>query len=607
MCSICGYVDFNKKIDPKYIMEMNSSLSHRGPDQNGIAFGFDWCFGHNRLAVIDVEKGIQPMISEKNGYKYTIIYNGELYNSLELKNELLSLGHTFKTDCDTEVVLHAYMEWEEESPKRLNGIFAYGIYDELNHQVFLARDRLGVKPLFYSQKDSTVIFSSEIKAILKYEGMKAEIDRKGFMEVACLLPTRVPGSGVFKGINELEPASFMIIKKDKLIIQKYWEIEPKRNTHTYSEAVVYLRELLRDTVRRQIVSDVPLCTLLSGGLDSSTITCIASEELSKRNEILRTYSFDYEENNIYFKPNSFQPDSDNNYSLEVSKYSKTVHKVLTAPLNTVIDLLYEAVDKRDMPGMADIDSSLMYFCGEIKKNHTVALSGECADEIFGGYPWFHKEGVMSKNIFPWIYSLKDKIELFSPDIINLEESTSYVNSIYEKSVSSCPVIEGENYRDREKTIICWLNLNWFMVSLLERKDRMSMGRSLEVRVPFADHRIVEYVFSLPWSYKYKDNQPKSILRDAAKGIVPLSVVNRKKSPYPKTVSPNYASKVKSILDERLNHKDCILRDIINIKKLSQILESNTPWFGQLMSGPQFMAWLIQLDYWIEKYGINLIK
>lgn len=609
MCSIIGFCNFEEDIAvTKTELEgLGKTLAHRGPDQNGVFINERVAFGHNRLAVIDIEKGLQPMSVKFNGFTYIIIYNGEIYNTNELRNEIISRGVELSTHCDTEIVLYSYILWGKECSKKLNGIFAFAIFDEKENQVYFSRDRFGVKPFFYTIINDKIMFSSEIKGLLAHKEVRPELSQEGLCELVFLSPMRVNGKGLFKNIFEIQPATHGTFDKEGLKLTKYWELEAKEIGDSEKTIIEKTRFLLKDAIEKQLVSDVPLCTFLSGGLDSSIISSVASEFLKKDKKILSTYSFEYEDNKKYFSSNLFQPQSDDEFALYVAKYLETKHKVLTATTNDLVELLDKAVLFRDMPGMADIDSSLLYYCKKVKEEHTVALSGECADEIFGGYPWFYREDMLSRDFFPWIHSPLSRASIFKDDIVNPQKGFEYVQQIYLDNLKNCPLINGESTEMKNSRIATFLSVNWFMTSLLERKDRMSMSCGLEVRVPFADHRILEYVYNIPWEIKFKNQTEKWLLRETMKDYLPEKILNRKKSPYPKTRNPQYESIVLEKLKKTLSCKDSVLSSLLCDNVIDKITGDNdSTWFGQLMSRPQLIAWLLQLDFWFREYDVVLV-
>ncbi|WP_456275907.1 asparagine synthase (glutamine-hydrolyzing) [Bacillus sp. AK128] len=613
MCGITGWVSYKQSLESEVntVEKMAEALKLRGPDDTNVWVKRHVAFGHKRLVVVDPAGGKQPMSRKKGDLSYTICYNGELYNTEDIRKELLSKGYTFQSHSDTEVLLTSFIEWGEQCVEYLNGIFAFAVWDEQNEKLFIGRDRLGVKPLFFHEQDGNLIFGSELKAILSHPSVKAEIGLDGLSEVFGLGPSRSPGHGVFKGVKELRPAHALTYSKNGLKIWRYWNVESKPHTENVEETAEKVRFLFTDAVTRQLVSDVPVMTFLSGGVDSSAITAIASEAFEKEGKgPLHTYSIDYEDNDKYFKANEFQPNSDQPWIQLMSDTFKTVHHNSIITTDQLVDHLTDSVLARDLPGMADVDSSLLWFCKEIKKDFVVGLSGECADEIFGGYPWFHRPEDLASSAFPWMRSTELREGLLQSHWRQKLNLNQYVQDRYDETVRETPVLDGETPQEAQRRQLFYLNMLWFMTTLLDRKDRMSMGASLEVRVPFADHRLVEYVWNIPWDMKMHDGREKGILRKALEGILPHDVLYRKKSPYPKTHNPNYTKAVKGWLETILQDKSSALYHFFDAKKLKDIVDTEgeaftVPWFGQLMTGPQLLAHLAQIHVWFEHYGINV--
>lgn len=605
MCSICGEVDFISPSDKRYdtVKKMNGVMKHRGPDDSDIFYDENVCLGHNRLSVMDIKNGHQPMSAVYGNKRYTIVYNGEIYNCDEIRKDIKKRGIELRTNCDTEVVLYSYIIYGNDCPKYLNGIFAFCVYD--GESVFLARDRFGVKPLYYSIKNSTLVFGSEIKAMLENPLISTNVDKYGLWEILYLSPNFVSGKSVFCDILELSPAMCMTFDKNGVKKWKYWQIKATPYFKDRNYAIEKTRHLMCDAIKRQMASDVPLCVLLSGGLDSSVVSSVGQEYCKENGSVLDTYSFEYEGNKEAFKNSLFQPEKDDDFALYVASYLGTNHTVLTCPTNVLSNELITATEYRDLPGQADIDSSLLYFCKEIKKRHTVGLSGECSDEIFGGYPWFYRPEMLYSDFFPWIHNPRLRASLFRDSLSNSDEGYEYIRSIYKKSLEECPILDSDSDTMKTSRRASYLSVNYFMTSLLQRKDRMSMASGVEIRVPFADHRIFEFVFNVPWEYKFENGVEKSLLRNSMVGYLPDKILWRKKSPYPKTHNPEYTKAVIKMLEGRLK-KGSYLSEVLDRQRLDEILSGNGTWFGQLMSAPQMVAWLIQFDYWMEKYKINLI-
>ncbi|HEY8420919.1 MAG TPA: asparagine synthase (glutamine-hydrolyzing) [Thermoclostridium sp.] len=613
MCGIAGFCNFdidytqNREYWNQILIDMRKAIVHRGSDNTGEYLRKNIGLSHTRLSIRDLCFGAQPIIRNINGVEYVIVYNGEIYNTDELMPELISAGYVFETTTDTEVILYAYIHYGIDFVNKLNGIFAFAIWDGGLESLILYRDRVGVKPLFYTIKDNTMVFGSEIKALFHFPDIKPEIDIDGFREIFGIGPARTPGNGVFKGINEILPGHYGTFSKQGFSTVRYWDLESHPHTDSFEQTVEKVSFLIQDTVKRQMVSDVPVCSFLSGGVDSSIVTAVASDYLSSLGLQLNTFSFDFKGNNIYFRSNAFQPERDRPYvDIMLSKYNLN-HTYLECDEVLLANLLFKAVDAKDLPGMADIDSSLLYFCSLVKKHNKVALTGECADEIFGGYPWFYREELMWVNGFPWSKDVSARTVLLSDDFIDELNLKEYVYEKYMDSLKSVPYLPGESPADSRRREITYLNIKWFMQTLLDRMDRASMFSGLEARVPFADHRIIEYVFNVPWDMKYRNGVEKSLLREACKNLLPDRLLYRKKSPYPKTYNPNYEKVLSEMFMDIINNPNCPIMSLIDREKALSFMkapaEYGKPWFGQLMAAPQLLAYMIQVNYWLAKYSL----
>lgn len=613
MCGITGWLDWKKDLTryPAVLESMTETLAPRGPDASGTWITKNCALGHRRLSVMDPANGSQPMTRIYGDYNYTIVYNGELYNANELKKELEQRGHTFKTNCDTEVLLVAFIEWGGACVDRLNGIFAFAVWSEKDESLHLVRDRLGVKPLFYSYKDGVFLFGSEPKAILAHPDFQAEADAGSIAEVFALGPARTPGHGVYRNMQELKPGHYLVLDRNGIRGGAYWTLVSQPHEDDVDATASRVHSLLKDTVERQLISDVPVCMLLSGGLDSSALTSFAADYYNRSGQgAINTYSVDYVDNDKFFKASAFQPNSDAPWIKRMNEHLGTVHHPVQFDTPELVTSLEAGVLARDLPGMADVDGSLYLFCREIKKGATVAVSGEAADEIFGGYPWFHREDSLKANTFPWSLSIKDRVGILSPEVKEWIKPEQYVAERYQQALAEVPHLSGENEQEHRMREISYLNITRFMPTLLDRKDRMSMAVGLEVRVPFCDHRLVEYVWNIPWEIKTAGDREKGILRKALKGVLPEDVLTRKKSPYPKTHNPNYLTAVREQLREILHDPSSPLLPFIDVPKIKAMVEpgnqtSDFPWFGQLMTGPQLFAFLIQVDFWLRTYRVSV--
>ena len=606
MCAIAGLLGLHS--DSKIMHRMLETMARRGPDGKGSYCWEGVTLLHARLAIIDPQGGRQPMLLNWENETYVIVYNGELYNTDEIRSQLCRTGHSFEGHSDTEVLLHAYAQWGEACLDKLNGIFAFAVWEESKKRLFLARDRIGVKPLFYKEHEAGLIFSSEIKTILSYPGVRAELDAEGAAQILMLGPGRMPGSGVFRGIREVEPGCCGYYEKGKLRTKRYWKLCDREHRDSFSETLEKVRFLVMDAIRRQMVSDVPIGTFLSGGLDSSLISAVCAEEMRKNGQSLMTFSVNYVDHEKYFRPNKFQPNSDNDYIALMQQHLNTDHHWSVLSPEDLVSSLEDATAARDLPGMADVDFSLLAFCQNIRRDVKVALSGECADEIFGGYPWYRDPEVRALDGFPWSQNVEQRSKLLSAELRDQINGREYVMDAYRKTCLESDILPENTAAERRMKEMVNLNFRWFMQTLLDRKDRMSMYCGLEVRVPFCDYRIAEYLYSVPWEYKDYQGKEKGLLRHAMAGFLPDEVMWRKKSPYPKTFDPRYTQLVEARLRSLLNQSDAPIFALVDKRSVEKLFDGEPvwPWYGQLMRTPQTMAYLLQIDFWLRLNRVEFL-
>lgn len=606
MCGIAGFVGL--PVTESVIPTMLTTMKRRGPDAQGSFQSDRCCLLHSRLEIIDPEGGKQPMCLDWATEQYCIVYNGELYNTQEVRGILEKLGHTFRSYSDTEVVLHAYAQWSEGCLEKLNGIFAFAIWEQKRKKLFIARDRMGVKPLFYAHFQGGFLFASEIKTILAYPGFEAKLDAEGVGQILLLGPGRMPGSGVFRDIKELEPGCFGYYIGKKFSRQRYWKLTDREHCDSFEETAEKVRYLVTDSIERQMISDMPLGTFLSGGLDSSLISSVCAKSFQQAGKRLPTFSVDYKNNDKYFTPGKFQPASDGSYIQIMQSYLDSDQHWTVISSEKLVEALESATEARDLPGMADVDFSMLIFCGQIAQHVKVALSGECADEIFGGYPWYRDPEVRAIAGFPWAQNTKERAAFIQPDFLRVLQPNDFVNDLYSDTIAKTDVLPGTSETDRRIKEMVNLNQRWFMQTLLDRKDRMSMYHGLEVRVPFCDYRIAEYLYSVPWSFKEYNGQEKGLLRYAMADYLPDDVLYRKKSPYPKTYDPKYLELVSNKLLEVLADKSSPLLQIVRPEALEGLLKAEYawPWYGQLMKVPQTIAYMLQINFWLRHYNVKIV-
>lgn len=613
MCGIAGFYhkekDYRERAEyyRSLLTAMHGALWHRGPDEEGIYLSRHCGLAHSRLSIIDIQGGHQPMIRNKDGRTCAIVYNGELYNTEELRQMLQIRGCQFTTSSDTEVILTGVMEMGVEFVKKMNGIFAFAIWDSTGQKLYLFRDPMGVKPLFYTWCGEELIFASELKGIFAHPQPKPEVDKNGWNEIFGIGPARSGGCGVFKNVHEVLPGEYLVCQRQGFYKKKYWELESHPHEDSYEKTVEKVSFLVHDAIARQMVSDVPICTFLSGGVDSSLVSAICASELKKQGRQLTTFSFDFVDNQKNFKANDFQPSQDRPYVEKMVEYLGSEHHFLECDNEQQISMLTESVKAHDLPAMADIDSSMLFFCSLVAKTHKVTLTGECADEIFGGYPWFHKKEGMEAKMFPWTMDLTPRKQLLSDEFLQELGMEEYVAEAYEKSIAEVPTCAEDTPQEARRREISYLNLKWFMQTLLNRMDRTSMYCGLEARVPFADTRIVQYVWNVPWEMKAKDGVVKNLLREAGRGKLPEEVLFRRKSPYPKTYDPRYENLLKSMFRNMMEDSHAPVLQLLDKKKLEaffgQTSDYGKPWYGQLMAGPQMLAYLFQVNEWMKMYKV----
>ncbi|MEE1526481.1 MAG: asparagine synthase (glutamine-hydrolyzing) [Blautia sp.] len=546
---------------------------------------------------------------ESGALEDEIAFDGVIYNSEELKRELRGRGVKFTKGDALEICLKGYREYGGDFFRKINGAFALALWDGKKRRTVFCRDKIGIKPLYYTRIRNKIFFGSKIQDVLEKSGIDAVVTKEGLCEIFALGPAKSRTNNIFQHIEEVLPAQYIVFESGKTENSRYWQLESHVHEDTFPETVEKTAWLIKDAVKRQMQADVPICTFLSGGIDSSLVTAICAKELKKQGQQLDTFSFDFEGNQKYFKANAFQPSQDRPWVEKMVQYAGTKHRYLECDNEDLVSYLYKAVDAADLPCMADVEGSMLYFCEQTVKERKVVLTGEGADEIFGGYPWFYKEESFARRAFPWSFDMKTRQTLLLDEWIERLPMEEYAREAYEKTIADTPVLEGEKGREKRRREIAYLNLKWFMATLLDRMDRTSRYCNLDARVPFADERIVQYLWNVPWDMKYKNHTVKGLLRFAGEGLLPKDILWRKKSPYPKTYNPFYEKMLGEELKGVLARQDAPVKQFLDAEKVNRFLSSPSdygkPWYGQLMAGPQMLAYMLQVNYWLEKYKIKI--
>ena len=605
MSAIAGILDL--KITTQAVERMLMSMARRGGKGTSSYISKGKAILHADASA-DTNSVEQPVILDHEKERYIISFDGFLYNKNELIQELEKAGHRPETDSDAEAVLRGYICWKEEVLHKINGGYAFAILSENREEVFFARDRLGIKPFFYSKLDNGLLFSSEMKSILSYPGKNAEIDATGAAEVLLLGPGRTPGSGVFKGILELEPGFYGSYRNGNLRLHRYWQLRDRVHTDDFDKTAAYIRQLLIDSVLSNMRAATPVGTLLSGGLDSSVVSAICAREMDALGQNLNTFSLDYENNDRYFVPGKFQPNSDTEYIRIMQEELDSHHHWTVLKSEDLIEGICDATIARDLPGMADIDSSLMAFCRDIKSHSGIVLSGECADEIFGGYPWYRDPEMRQIQGFPWANTTRERTAFMQPWLKEQIDPAEFISERYHQTITQSDILPENDPQERRIKELMNLNLRWFMQTLLDRGDRIGAYCAVEIRVPFCDYRIAEYMYGVPWRFKDYKGYEKGLLRHAMEGFIPQSVLYRKKSPFPKTYDPHYLDLVSQLLNGLLQDDRAPIYGLVRKEALKNLLDQDFtwPWYGQLMQRPQTIVYMLQLNYWLEHYSVNIV-
>ncbi|MGN8260067.1 asparagine synthase (glutamine-hydrolyzing) [Pseudomonas sp. SMSB3] len=611
MCGITGWVDYTRDLTqhPGVLAGMSQTLALRGPDASGSWLHRHALLGHRRLAILDLAGGVQPMTYRRpGGAEVTLVYTGEVYNHPELRERLRACGHQFQTRSDTEVVLHAYLEWGEQCADHLTGMFAFAVFDSRDGHFLLVRDRLGVKPLYYARLGQGLLFGSEIKAILAHPDFTAQLDEVGLVDALSL--SRGTSRTALRGIDELAPGHRLSWRPNGLAkLDRYWQLQRREHRDAAPGTVAQTRELLAKALGEQLHADVPVCSLLSGGLDSTILTAMAQQRLqAQQGGRVNSFSVDFVGQAEQFQSDAFRPERDQPYALAAAEHIGSRHQTILIDNAELIDeaarrAVYRANDSAATFG--DVDTSLYLLFKAIRAHSTVAISGEAADEVFGGYAWFRDPQAIAAQQFPWLSRMQLlQPELINPDFNRLCDFASYQQSCYQQAVSQVEHLPGDSPHERRMRELCHLHLAHWLPILLERKDRLSMAASLEVRVPFTDHDLVEYVYNVPWAIKGKDGEEKWLLKQACTDLLPQAVLQRRKSPYPTSANQAYELFLRERAGLLLSDTSNRVFQIIDHGRLAAELRQPSGYFNSQLRRNNLET-ALALDAWLRDYRLSL--
>ncbi|QKW26235.1 asparagine synthase (glutamine-hydrolyzing) [Streptomyces seoulensis] len=611
MCGITGWISFDRDLSAEAatLNAMTETMACRGPDDRGTWTEGPAALGHRRLAIIDLPGGRQPMTAATPDGTVALVYSGEAYNFTELRADLAGRGHRFTTDSDTEVVLRGYLEWGDAVAERLNGMYAFAVWDGRHDKLVMIRDRMGIKPFYYHPTPDGVLFGSEPKAILANPLARRRVTLDGLRELFTFVKT--PGHAVWDGMREVEPGTVVTVDRTGPRTRAYWTLETHPHPDDRDTTVATVRTLLDDIVRRQLVADVPRCTLLSGGLDSSAMTALAARQLAERGEKVRSFAVDFVGQSDRFVADELRATPDTPFVHDVAEASHTDHQDIVLDSQTLADPEVRArvLRARDLPlGFGDMDASLYLLFRSIRDHSTVALSGESADEVFGGYLQFFDEEARRADTFPWLVRFHrdfgDDGDVLRPDLAAALDLPRYVDDSYRAAVAGIERLDGESDFEYRMRRICNLHLTRFVRVLLDRKDRMSMAVGLEVRVPFCDHRLVEYVYNAPWSLKSYDGREKTLLREATADLLPKSVYDRVKSPYPSTQDPAYAQALQGHVKELLARPGHPVFDLVDRERVREAAYRDAPVSTQ--AARRGLEKTLDLALWLDLYRPEIV-
>lgn len=607
MCGIAGYVDWGSRVESESVVTaMTEALRLRGPDDLATWTDGHVAMGHSRLSVIDHVGGRQPMIGSRNGSPVALTYGGEIYNHRELRKRLMGFGHTFYTRSDTEVVLRAYLEWGPACVDELDGMFAFAVWDGAEDNLVLARDRLGIKPLYYAPLREGVAFGSELKALLAHPHIRAEVDEAGLAELIGMLPMVSPGRAVLRGIREVEPARIVTIGREGIRSRRYWTLTDHPHEDDPETTVERIRELLIGSVERQTFADVPICTLNSGGVDSAAVTAIAARQLATAGKELLSFDIDHvigTSDVVSSSSSALHVERDNAYAVITAEHVGSRHETVVVTTDALLAAQEATLAAMDFPSVGTLNTSLSVLFHQIRKNAVVALSGEGADELFYGYRWYHDPEHYDVDTYPWHRTYRPVTALLNESALALIRPEEYARARYEEALDMLPQ-EAKTGPDGTMKTVAHLTNTFYLPFLLRRADRLSMSAGVEVRVPYLDHRLVQYTWNIPSRLKRGEGIEKGILRRAVADMLPAEIAWRRKSGYPASITASYQRALWSRARDIMATSGSPLHEILDAAVVNSFLDRYEGDFTD-WTPTQHISFLVEMDAWFTRMNVSI--
>lgn len=614
MSGLAGWVDPRRDLEREaaVLHAMTESLRARGPDGGGVWLSPAAALGHRGrgASALDPQAGAQPLVVDGGRGPVVAMLSGHVNNAADLRREL---GGAWRTRADAEILARAYLCWGDALAEHLEGAFAFALWDASSRKLLLGRDRFGVKPLYYAVLDGGVLFGSEPKALLAHPSFRPRLEPGA---IPMLLQPRLarPGETPLRGMHEVPPAHVVAYTTSGLTRRRYWSLTSAPHRDSFEDTARTVRALLEDAVRRELADDGPGGAMLSGGLDSTSVAALALQALRARaaGETLDTFCIRFESDATHFVATELRPDIDAPYAAAAAEHLGSRHRTLSVSVAELAQVVPATRRARDLPGWGQFDASMFILFREMRRHCQVALTGEAADEIFGGYPYFFDRELVERGHFPWLGNAPRLAEYLSPEFARALDPQADERARYAELVAQVPRLDGEDAHDARLREAFYLGLCGPLSVILDRKDRMSAAHGLEVRIPFCDRRLVEYVWNVPWALKSRGGV-KGLLKAAVADLLPPSTLERKKSAYPHVQSPEYdralaAEALRIVSDPR--SAVAALVDVPRLTELIRELCAGTPEgraarrFPGGASPVYMLIHLVELQRWIEEYEVS---